>query len=79
MYCAAVLTLTPSDISCRKELGFIPSAVDGTNSHSGKVSQEVRETKQKSGLLGHNWSPMKFEEVADDIDRDDSELGGNDI
>ena len=47
------------------------------NSHSGKVSQEVRKTKQKSGLLGHNWSPMKFEEVADEIDRDNSEIGGN--
>ena len=54
-----------------------PSVVDGASSYSGKVSQEVRKTKQKSGLLGHNWSPMKFEEVADEIDRDNSELGGN--
>ena len=56
--------LTPSDISCGKGLGFIPSAVDGTSSHSGKVSQEVRKTKQKSGLLDRKWEPMNFEEVA---------------
>ena len=34
MYCAAVLAnpaLTPSDISCGKGLGFIPSAVDGAS------------------------------------------------
>ena len=23
----------------------------------------------------HNWSPMKFEEVADEVDKKDSELG----
>ena len=76
----AVLTnpaLTPTDISCGKVLGFIPSAVDGASSHSGKLSLEVRKTKQKIGLLENNWSPMKFEEVADEIDRKDSELGGD--
>ena len=76
----AVLTnpaLTPTDISCGKVLGFIPSAVDGASSHSGKLSLEVRKTKQKSGLLENNWSPMKFEEVADEIDKKDSELGGD--
>ena len=33
--------LTPSDIACGKGLGFIPSAVDGASSHTGKVSQEM--------------------------------------
>ena len=69
--------LTPSDISCGKGLGFIPSAVDGASSHSGKVSQEVRKTKQKSGLLDRKWEPMNFEEVADEIDKEDSNLGGD--
>ena len=76
----AVLTnpaLTPTDISCGKGLGFIPSAVDGASSHSDKLSLEIKESKHKNGLLDHNWSPMKFKEVADEVDKRDSELGGN--
>ena len=69
--------LTPSDIACGKGLGFIPSAVDGASSHTGKVSQEIRKTKQKRGLLDHTWSPMTFEEVADTVDEEDSEIGGS--
>ena len=57
-----------TDISCGNGLGFIPSAVDGASSHSGKLSLEVRKTKH---LLENNWSPMKFEEVADEIDKKD--------
>ena len=56
--------LTLTDISCGKGLGFIPSAVDGASSHSGKLSLETK-SKHKNGLLDHNWSCMKFEEVAD--------------
>ena len=37
----------------------------------------MRKTKQKIGLLEKNWSPMKFEEVADEIDKKDSELGSD--
>ena len=37
----------------------------------------MKKTKLKIGLLENNWSPMKFEEVADEIDKKDSELGGN--
>ena len=44
------------------------SAVDGASSHSGKLSLEVRKTKQKTGQLENNWSPMKIE-VADEIDK----------
>ena len=69
--------LTPSDVCCGKGLGFIPSAVDCASCHIGKVSQEVRKTKQKNGLLDYNWSPMEFERVADEMDKEDSELGGN--
>ena len=70
-------TLTPSDIASGKGLGFIPSAVDGASNHTGKVSLEIRKTKQKRGLLDRNWSPMCFEEVADSVDREDNELGEN--
>ena len=37
--------LTPTDIAHGKGLGFIPSAVDGACSHSGKVSYE-NQTKE---------------------------------
>ena len=68
--------LSPTDISCEKRLGFIPSTVDGASSHSGKLSLEIKKSKHKNGLLDHNWSPMKFEEVADEVDKGGSEFGG---
>ena len=37
----------------------------------------MRKTKLKIGLLENNWSPIKFEEVADEIDKKDRELGGD--
>ena len=69
--------LTPSEIACGKGLGFIPSAVDGASSHTGKVSQEIRKTKQRKGLMDKDWSPMNFEEVADTIDEEDNEISGD--
>ena len=69
--------LTPSEISCGKGLGFIPSAVDGASSHKGKVSQEIRKTKQRKGLMEKDWSPMNFEEVADTIDEEDNQMSGD--
>ena len=69
--------LTPSDIACGKGMGFIPSAVDGASSHTGKVSQEIRKTKKRKGFLDTSWSPMNFEAVADDIDEDDTALSGS--
>ena len=73
----AISTLTPSEISCEKGLGFIPSAVDGASSHKGKVSQEIRKTKQRKGLMEKDWSPMNFEEVADTIDEEDNRMSGD--
>ena len=59
--------LTPSEVACGKGLGFIPAAVDGASSHTGKVSHEIRKTKQMKGLIDKAWSPMNFEQVADTI------------
>ena len=50
-------------------MGFIPSAVDGASSHTGKVS-----TKQRKGLTEKDWLLMNFEEVADTIDEEDNEM-----
>ena len=36
----------------------------------------MKKSKHKNGLLDRNWSPIKFEEVADEVDKRDSELGG---
>ena len=69
--------LTPSEISCGKGLGFLPSAVDGASSHTGKVSHEIKKTKQKKGLIDKAWSPMNFEDVADAIDEEDNQLSGD--
>ena len=69
--------LTPSEIACGKGLGFIPSAVDGASSHTGKVSQEIRKTKQRNGLMDKGWSPINFEEVADVIDEADNRISGD--
>ena len=66
--------LTLTDVRCGKGLGFIPSAEDGASSHSGKLSLESRKSKPKNGLLDKDWSPMDFEEVADEVDKKDNEL-----
>ena len=34
----------------------------------------LKNTKQKKGLLDYNCSPMIFEEVADEMDKDDRAL-----
>ena len=69
--------LTPSEVACGKGLGFIPAAVDGASSHTGKVSHEIRKTKQMKGLIDKAWSPMNFEQVADTIDEEDNQLSGD--
>ena len=52
----------------------IPSSVDIASSHTGKVSQEMKKTKQMKGFSDKNWSPMLFEEVANEIDNKDNQL-----
>ena len=66
--------LSPSDIVCGKGIGFIPSAVDSASCHTGKVSQEIKKTKQLKGLSDKNWSPMDFEETANVIDDEDGQI-----
>ena len=54
---SANTTLTTSDIVQGKGIGFLPSAADDASCHTGKVSQQVRKTKIKTGLNERNWSP----------------------
>lgn len=68
-------TLTPTEIACGKGIGFIPSAIDDASCHTGKVSEEIRKTKKKQGLLDKFWSPTDFENVAESIDQEDYEAG----
>ena len=68
--------LTPFEIACGKGIGFIPSAVDQASSHTGKVSQEIKRTKQLKGMNDKNWSPMNFEETANEIDKEDNQISG---
>ena len=44
-------SLIASDIAQGKGLPFIPSAVDGTSSHIGKLAQIVKCGKEGSGLI----------------------------
>lgn len=69
-------TLKPSDIACGRGVGFVPSAVDGASSHSGKVSREVKKAKEAAGMSAMNWAPSDFEEIADKLDADDEVLSG---
>ena len=46
------------------------------SSHTGKVSHEIRKTKKRKGFLDTSWSPMNFETVADDIDKEDTQFSG---
>ena len=71
-------TLTPSDIAHGKGVGFIPSAVDKTSTHTGKISEQIRKTKQQKGLSDKDWSPMDFEQTADFVDKEDTVLQSED-
>ena len=71
--------LTPSEIACGKGIGFIPSAVDQASSHTGKVSQEIKRTKRVKGMSDKSWSPMSFEETANEIDEEDNQRSGSQI
>ena len=70
-------TLTPSEIACGKGVGFIPSAIDLASSHTGKVLQVIKKTKQLKGLNDKQWSLMNFEETADEIDEEDNRISGS--
>ena len=65
-------TLTATDVSCGKGIGFIPSAVDSASSHLGRIAREVSKTKSASGINNSEWSPCSFEQVANDIDKEDN-------
>ena len=54
-------------------------ALDGACSHTGKVSQQIHKIKKIKGFLNTNWSPMNFEAVADDIDKDTSLSGSDEL
>ena len=78
---AAAITTNPSltttDITCGKGLGFLPAAVDGASCNSDRVSLAVKRAKVKTGLTEKHWSPLDFEEVANSIDRDDNDFSGD--
>ena len=67
----ANVSLTPTDISRGKGVGFIPSAVDAASSHLGRVAREVAKSKDNLGVRSKDWSPCLLETVADEVDRDD--------
>ena len=46
----ANVSLTPTDISRGKGVGFIPSAVDAASSHLGRVAREVAKSKDNLGV-----------------------------
>ena len=68
------LSLTATDISRGKGIGFIPSAVDSASSHLGRIAREVSKTKSAIGINNAEWSPCSFEDIADDIDQEDNSV-----
>lgn len=66
-------SLTPTDISRGKGVGFLPSPVDAASSHLGRVAKEVAKTKDTLGVRSKDWSPCSLESVADEVDQDDLE------
>ena len=70
-------TLTASDISLGKGLGFVPCAVDVASSHLGRVSKVVAIAKQGNGFSCQEWFPSGFESTADELDKQDEKLRGD--
>ena len=70
-------TLTASDISLGKGLGFVPCAVDVASSHLGRVSKVVAIAKQGNGFSCQESSTSGFESTADELDKQDEKLRGD--
>ena len=63
-------SLTPTDISHGKGVGFLPSAVDKASSHLGRLAREITKTKDTLGIRFKDWIPCSLESVADEVDKD---------
>ena len=70
-------SLTPTDISHGKGVGFLPSAVDKASSHLGRLAREITKTKDTLGIRFKDWIPCSLESVADEVDKDDLEKSNN--
>ena len=66
-------SLTPTDISLGRGIGFIPSAIDSASAHQGKLAREVAKTRIALGLKDKNWSPCSLEEAVTLLDNDDNQ------
>lgn len=69
------VSLTPTDISQGKGIGFVPSAIDTASAHLGRVAREVSKIKHATDTNDKDWSPCSLESVADDVDKTDLEKG----
>ena len=49
------------------------------SNHTGKISQEIKRTKQVKGMRDKSWSLMSSEETANEIDEEDNQRSGSQI
>lgn len=70
-------SLTPSDISLGKGIGFTPSAVDASSSHLGKVARVISKAKKSSACNARDWSPTTSEKHAEEVDETDFQKSGD--
>ena len=52
--------------------------MDKASTHTGKISEQIRKTKQQKGLSDKDWSPMDFEQTANFVDKEDTVLQSED-
>jgi len=65
-------SITPTNVSQGKGIGFIPSAVDTASAHLGRVARQVAKTRDALCTNAKDWSPCYLEGAADEIDKEES-------
>ena len=69
--------MKPSEVSKGKGLGYIPAAVDRACANLDRISRVMKKARNDTLLCSVGWDVTSFEEVADDIDGEDSQHCSN--
>ena len=69
-------SLKPSEIFKGKGINAVPGAIDKSSTHIGKISNVVKKCRLQA-MAGTKWEVEHFEDVADEMDKKDEELTGN--
>ena len=64
-------TLTPMEVAQGKGIGYIPGTVDQAGVHLGRISNVLRKGRNQT-----QWNVQDFEQIAEEIDNSEEDIGG---